>query len=72
VQCVGDSSLTGDFEEDVNVYCLERRLVDAVKDREAEEKRTEETSGVMMQFGMGSRMCIRKNISLLLENYTAN
>ncbi|ROV96012.1 hypothetical protein VMCG_08002 [Cytospora schulzeri] len=53
------------FGEDVDVYRPERWLVDETKDREREEARIKEMTGTMMQFGMGSRTCIGKNISLL-------
>ncbi|KAF6808705.1 cytochrome p450 [Colletotrichum sojae] len=50
---------------DVDVYRPERWLVDETKDRAAEEQRIKEMNGHMFQFGMGSRTCIGKNISLL-------
>ncbi|KAI8185717.1 Cytochrome P450 monooxygenase andK [Colletotrichum sp. SAR 10_76] len=50
---------------DVDTYRPERWLVDETKDREAEEQRIKEMNGHMFQFGMGSRTCIGKNISLL-------
>ncbi|KAI6351572.1 hypothetical protein MCOR25_009867 [Pyricularia grisea] len=63
------------FGDDVDVYRPERWLVDEelVKAagpagdevRAREEQRIKEMSGMMMQFGMGSRTCIGKNISLL-------
>lgn len=53
------------FGEDVDVYRPERWLPDEKKDREAEEKRIREMNGNMFQFGMGSRTCIGKNISLM-------
>ncbi|KAH7412661.1 cytochrome P450 [Cadophora sp. MPI-SDFR-AT-0126] len=55
------------FGEDVDVYRPERWLVDesAPGGKEAEEKRVKEMSGIMLQFGMGARTCIGKNISLL-------
>jgi cytochrome P450 len=53
------------FGEDVEVYRPERWLVDETKDREKEEQRIKEMNGTMFQFGMGSRTCIGKNISLL-------
>ncbi|XMA15857.1 hypothetical protein WAI453_008648 [Rhynchosporium graminicola] len=55
------------FGEDVDVFRPERWLVDesAKGGRESEEKRIKEMSGVMLQFGMGARTCIGKNISLL-------
>lgn len=56
---------TAIFGDDVEVFRPERWLVDDGKGREAEEKRIKEMSGVMLQFGMGARTCIGKNISLL-------
>jgi cytochrome P450 len=53
------------FGDDVEVYRPERWLVDENKDREKEEQRIKEMNGNMFQFGMGSRTCIGKNISLL-------
>ncbi|KAL1881314.1 hypothetical protein Daus18300_001167 [Diaporthe australafricana] len=53
------------FGEDVDVYRPERWLVDESLDREKEEARIKEMTGTMLQFGMGSRTCIGKNISLL-------
>ncbi|KAH8903134.1 cytochrome P450 [Coniochaeta sp. PMI_546] len=53
------------FGEDVEVYRPERWLVDESRDREREEQRIKEMNGNMLQFGMGSRTCIGKNISLL-------
>jgi cytochrome P450 len=53
------------FGEDVEVYRPERWLVDETKVREKEEQRIKEMNGTMFQFGMGSRTCIGKNISLL-------
>ncbi|KAI6299158.1 hypothetical protein MCOR29_011034 [Pyricularia oryzae] len=63
------------FGEDVDVYRPERWLIDEelVKAagpagdevRAREEQRIKEMGGLMMQFGMGSRTCIGKNISLL-------
>lgn len=53
------------FGEDVEVYRPERWLVDETKDKEGEEARIKEMTGTMLQFGMGSRTCIGKNISLL-------
>ncbi|KAH0434016.1 cytochrome P450 [Colletotrichum camelliae] len=50
---------------DVDTYRPERWLVDETKDHEAEEQRIKEMNGHMFQFGMGSRTCIGKNISLL-------
>lgn len=54
------------FGDDVDVFRPERWLVDeAVEDRAREEARVKEMTGMMLQFGMGSRTCIGKNISLL-------
>ena len=53
------------FGDDVEVYRPERWLVDETKDKEKEEARIKEMTGAMLQFGMGSRTCIGKNISLL-------
>jgi hypothetical protein len=53
------------FGEDVEAYRPERWLPDESKDAEEEEKRIKEMSGMMLQFGMGARTCIGKNISLL-------
>jgi cytochrome P450 len=59
------------FGGDVEAYRPERWLVgqgSAVVDdqeRESEEKRIKEMGSVMLHFGMGSRTCIGKNISLL-------
>ena len=59
------------FGEDVEAFRPERWLVgqgkyvDDDKEREMEEKRIKEMVGVMLHFGMGSRTCIGKNISLL-------
>ncbi|KAF4929102.1 Cytochrome P450 monooxygenase andK [Colletotrichum viniferum] len=50
---------------DVDTYRPQRWLVDETKDREAEDQRIKEMNGHMFQFGMGSRTCIGKNISLL-------
>ncbi len=50
------------FGEDVEVFRPERWMVG---EGEGEERRVKEMSGVMLQFGMGSRTCIGKNISLL-------
>ncbi|KAK8069050.1 cytochrome P450 [Apiospora phragmitis] len=57
--------------EDVEAYRPERWLVDekaaatGIVPREEQEKRIREMNGMMFQFGMGSRTCIGKNISLL-------
>lgn len=53
------------FGEDVEVFRPERWLVDESKSVEKEEARIKEMTGTMLQFGMGSRTCIGKNISLL-------
>ncbi|KAI0477768.1 cytochrome P450 [Xylariaceae sp. FL0804] len=64
------------FGDDVDVFRPERWLVDddasaaagaagGPGGREAEERRIREMNGTMFQFGMGSRTCIGKNISLL-------
>ncbi|OHE94281.1 cytochrome P450 [Colletotrichum orchidophilum] len=51
--------------DDVDTFRPERWLPEEGKDAEAEEKRIKEMNGHMFQFGMGSRTCIGKNISLL-------
>lgn len=53
------------FGEDVEAYRPERWFADESKDSEKEEQRIKEMNGHMFQFGMGSRTCIGKNISLL-------
>lgn len=53
------------FGEDADVYRPERWLVDETQDKEKEEARIKEMTGMMLQFGMGSRTCIGKNISLM-------
>ncbi|RFU27304.1 hypothetical protein B7463_g9016, partial [Scytalidium lignicola] len=53
------------FGADVDDYRPERWLPEEKKDRDAEEKRIREMNGNMLQFGMGSRTCIGKNISLM-------
>jgi cytochrome P450 len=61
------------FGEDVEVFRPERWLVGEGAEvppeeqgrRAAEEKRVKAMNGMMLQFGMGSRTCIGKNISLL-------
>lgn len=53
------------FGDDVDVFRPERWLVDETKDKDQEEARIKEMTGTMLQFGMGSRTCIGKNISLL-------
>ncbi|KAK3349306.1 cytochrome P450-like protein [Lasiosphaeria hispida] len=52
------------FGEDVEAFRPERWLVDPTKGAD-EEQRVKVMNGSMMQFGMGSRTCIGKNISLL-------
>jgi cytochrome P450 len=49
------------FGEDVEVYRPERWEVKG----EGDEQRVKVMNGTMLQFGMGSRTCIGKNISLL-------
>ncbi|KAK4128103.1 cytochrome P450-like protein [Parathielavia appendiculata] len=49
------------FGEDVEVYRPERWEVNG----EGDEARVKAMNGTMLQFGMGSRTCIGKNISLL-------
>jgi len=53
------------FGDDVEVFRPERWLVDENADSESEKKRIREMSGTLLQFGMGARTCIGKNISLL-------
>lgn len=53
------------FGEDVEIFRPERWQVDKLKDKTEEEKRIKEMTGTMLQFGMGARTCIGKNISLL-------
>lgn len=58
------------FGEDVETYRPERWLVGEGRgkegvDVEGEERRIRGMDGCMIQFGMGSRTCIGKNISLL-------
>lgn len=58
------------FGEDVDSYRPERWLPDeeiskTVSGKHAEDRRIKEMRGTMFQFGMGSRTCIGKNISLL-------
>lgn len=60
----------GVFGEDADVYRPERWLPAEAScrtqaGRAAEEQRIKEMNGTMFQFGMGSRTCIGKNISLL-------
>ncbi len=52
------------FGEDVEEFRPERWLVDETKGG-ADEQRVKMMNGTMLQFGMGSRTCIGKNISLL-------
>lgn len=54
--------------EDVDAFRPERWLVDEKlkgEEQNEQEKRVREMNGMMFQFGMGSRTCIGKNISLL-------
>ncbi|KAK6207097.1 hypothetical protein LQW54_007526 [Pestalotiopsis sp. IQ-011] len=56
------------FGQDVDVYRPERWLVDESLTGAArieDEKRVKEMNGTMFHFGMGSRTCLGKNISLL-------
>ncbi|KKF93237.1 Pisatin demethylase [Ceratocystis platani] len=53
------------FGADADNFRPERWLVDPTADPVAEEKRLKTMNGFMLQFGMGSRTCIGKNISLL-------
>jgi cytochrome P450 len=53
------------FGEDVDLYRPERWLVDKKKNEESEKARIKEMNACMFHFGMGSRTCIGKNISLL-------
>jgi hypothetical protein len=53
------------FGADVEVYRPERWLPQEGADPQAEAARIKEMTGMMFQFGMGSRTCIGKNISLL-------
>ncbi|CAI4217434.1 unnamed protein product [Parascedosporium putredinis] len=53
------------FGDDVDEYRPERWLPRDGFDRAEEEKRIKTMDGTMVQFGMGSRTCIGKNISLL-------
>ena len=60
----------GIFGEDADVYRPERWLPDerrALEEggKEFEDRRIKEMNGTMFHFGMGSRTCIGKNISLL-------
>lgn len=54
--------------DDVDAFRPERWLVGADlegEEKEEQERRVREMNGMMFQFGMGSRTCIGKNISLL-------
>ncbi|KAL5601017.1 hypothetical protein BROUX41_005848 [Berkeleyomyces rouxiae] len=53
------------FGPDPDVFRPERWLADPAADPAAEEKRLKTMHGLMLHFGMGSRTCIGKNISLL-------
>ncbi|KAK7427324.1 hypothetical protein QQZ08_006093 [Neonectria magnoliae] len=53
------------FGPDVDEYRPERWLADPNEDADEEAKRIKKMNGMMFQFGMGSRTCIGKNISLL-------
>ncbi|TPX07116.1 uncharacterized protein E0L32_011011 [Thyridium curvatum] len=53
------------FGDDADVYRPERWFAREGADPAAEEARVKEMNGTMFQFGMGSRTCIGKNISLL-------
>ena len=59
------------FGHDADQFRPERWLVDEEKAsvspeaRDREEQRVKEMNGMLLQFGMGSRTCIGKNISLL-------
>ncbi|RSL84187.1 hypothetical protein CEP52_016502 [Fusarium oligoseptatum] len=53
------------FGDNTNEYRPERWLPDPNANPEEEDKRIKKMSGMMFQFGMGSRTCIGKNISLL-------
>ncbi|KAL9943425.1 hypothetical protein ACHAPW_007682 [Verticillium nonalfalfae] len=61
------------FGDDVEVYRPERWLIGqgrnpaelSKEELEFEDRRVKEMKGTMLQFGMGSRTCIGKNISLL-------
>lgn len=60
----------GIFGEDAELYRPERWLPDeeiskTAAGKDAEDRRIKEMNGTMFQFGMGSRTCIGKNISLL-------
>jgi cytochrome P450 len=53
------------FGPDTDEYRPERWLPDPKLNPEDEDKRIKKMTGMMFQFGMGSRTCIGKNISLL-------
>lgn len=53
------------FGDDVDDFRPERWLPEEGKDADAEKERIKEMNAHMLQFGMGSRTCIGKNISLL-------
>ncbi|KAH7153461.1 cytochrome P450 [Dactylonectria macrodidyma] len=53
------------FGADVDAYRPERWLADPNEDATEEANRIKKMNGMMFQFGMGSRTCIGKNISLL-------
>lgn len=53
------------FGRDADIYRPERWLPQPGMDPETEARRIKEMNGMMFQFGMGSRTCIGKNISLL-------
>jgi hypothetical protein len=53
------------FGPDTDQYRPERWLPDPKLNADDEEKRIKKMTGMMFQFGMGSRTCIGKNISLL-------
>jgi cytochrome P450 len=53
------------FGDSVDDFRPERWLIDEKKDVEEERRRIKEMSGTLLQFGMGARSCIGRNISLL-------
>ncbi|KAH7257841.1 cytochrome P450 [Fusarium tricinctum] len=53
------------FGPDTDQYRPERWLPDPKLNADDEDKRIKKMTGMMFQFGMGSRTCIGKNISLL-------
>ncbi|PSS03410.1 cytochrome P450 [Coniella lustricola] len=57
------------FGEDADVFRPERWLIndrhETAEDTKKEEARIREMTGTMLHFGMGSRTCIGKNISLM-------